>query len=117
MKTTNQQYNLDSLEVCHVSDLINGSGVAVLVGKTQIALFYLPDLSPGIFAVDNTDPITNANVIARGIVGDIKGELVVASPLYKDHFCLKTGRCIEKPEYSIGTYRVEIEAEHVRLWL
>ena len=32
---------------------------------------------------------------ARGIVGDIKGVAVVASPVYKQHFSLKSGHCLE----------------------
>jgi len=36
-------------------------------------------------------------VLSRGIVGDVKGERVVASPLYKQHYSLTTGRCLEDP--------------------
>ena len=43
-------------------------------------------------------------MLSRGIVGDLKGELVVASPLYKQHFSLITGRCIEDVALSVPTY-------------
>ena len=41
-----------------------------------------------VYALDNFDPHSGANVLSRGIVGDLSGELVVASPVYKHHFSL-----------------------------
>jgi nitrite reductase/ring-hydroxylating ferredoxin subunit len=38
-----------------------------------------------VYALDNFDPHSAANYIA-GIVGDMQGELVVASPVYRHHF-------------------------------
>jgi nitrite reductase (NADH) large subunit len=35
-----------------------------------------------------------AHVLSRGIVGELRGERVVASPLYKHHYSLATGRCL-----------------------
>ena len=52
-----------------------------------------------VHAIGNHDPASDANVLSRGIVGDIGGELVVASPMYKQHFSLLTGRCLEEPAY------------------
>ncbi len=52
----------------------------------------------------NHDPISGVNVLSRGIVGDIAGELVVASPLYKQHFSLISGRCLEEPEHAVPVY-------------
>ena len=43
------------------------------------------------YAIGNYDPASDANVLARGIVGDIGGEIVVASPIYKQHFSLRHG--------------------------
>jgi len=91
------------------------SGVAVLHEGQQIALFYLPDESPNVFAVGNYDPLGCANVMSRGIVGDVNGELVVASPLYKQHFSLRTGVCVEQDEVRIPVYPVRILDEQVVL--
>jgi len=53
-----------------------------------------------VFAIGNYDPASDANVLSRGIVGDIGGEIVVASPIYKQHFSLITGRCLEEPRFA-----------------
>lgn len=102
--------------ICRVDDLVRGGGAVALVDGEQVALFYLPDADePGIFAIGNRDPIADAAVLSRGIVGDVGGELVVASPLYKQHFSLTTGRCLEEPEMSVPVYRVLASDEHVYL--
>ena len=100
--------------LCSVDDLIPGSGVAALYGDQQIALFYLPhqvEIGEGefrIFAIGNFDPISQANVLSRGIAGDVSGEPVVASPIYKQHFSLVSGRCLEDEQYSVPVYSVDI---------
>jgi nitrite reductase (NADH) large subunit len=33
---------------------------------------------------------------------------VVASPIYKQHFCLATGRCLEEGDFSVTTYPVRL---------
>ncbi|MEK7679781.1 MAG: nitrite reductase (NAD(P)H) small subunit [Deltaproteobacteria bacterium] len=50
----------------------------MLVNDRQIALFLLQDGS--LHALDNHEPISGANVLSRGIVGDRAGVPVVASP-------------------------------------
>src|SRR5205814_5743745 len=42
-------------------------------------------------------------------VGDLKGELVVASPIYKQHFSLLTGRCLEDRAVRVPVYAARIE--------
>ena len=60
--------------ICAVDDLVPDAGVAALVEGEQIAIFHLPDAGkPGIFAIGNYDPIGNAPVLSRGIVGDVGG--------------------------------------------
>ena len=83
------------IPVCHREDLIANAGIALRLGQRQIALFYLPDEQPSLYALDHYDPLGAAPVIARGIVGDLQGELVVASPLYKQHYRLRDGQCLE----------------------
>ena len=115
MSTSVQSKKADSVVLCALSDLVVNSGVAVLHDGEQIALFYLPDETPSVFAVGNHDPIGGANVLSRGIVGDIKGEVVVASPLYKQHFSLRTGVCVEQADVKIPVYDVDIVDDAVLL--
>ena len=97
------------------SDLIPGSGVGALAGDRQVAIFWLPELWNTLFAVGNYCPFSGVHLIARGIVGDIGGEPVVASPLYKQHFSLRDGHCIEDPEQSIGAYAVRFLGTDVQV--
>lgn len=94
--------------VCKEQDLVPNAGVCALVKGQQIAVFYLPKSPQKIFAIGNWDPIGQAHVLSRGIIGDIDGELVVASPLYKQHFSLQTGKCIETPE-AVAVYEAQLE--------
>lgn len=98
---------------CKISDLVVGSGVCALVQGQPVALFYLPQEAQRVFAIDNFDPIGGANVLSRGIVGDVQNHLVVASPLYKEHFSLTNGRCIEKKEYAVRVWPVRIDGDTV----
>lgn len=100
---------------CAVRDLIPGAGVAAMLDGRQVAVFYLPGESPEIRALGNHDPLGSANVLARGIVGDVAGEPVVASPLYKHHFSLDTGRCLEQPDAAVPVYRVLVSDGYVYL--
>ena len=104
-----------AVRICQASDLVKGSGVAALVGEEQIAIFYLPNEQPAVYAVGNYDPIGGAHVMSRGVVGDIGGELCVASPLYKQHFSLTSGQCIEQPEHALPIYSCELRGDE--LWL
>jgi nitrite reductase (NADH) small subunit len=99
--------------VCKQQDLVAGSGVCALVAGEQVALFYLPDEEVQVYALHNRDPIGGANVMSRGIVGDIGGRLVVASPLYKQHFDLGSGECLEEQEVKLETYSVRLEGNDV----
>lgn len=79
--------------VCTISELEVERGRAALLGDTQIALFLLHDAQ--VVAVSNLDPYSGAHVISRGIVGDRQGIPTVASPMYKQVFDLRTGRCLD----------------------
>ncbi|MET0356966.1 MAG: nitrite reductase small subunit NirD [Cellvibrio sp.] len=96
------------ISVCEYHDLLPDTGLCALVNKKQVALFNSRRLNE-VFAVSNFDPIGEANVLSRGILGSIGDEIVVASPLYKQHFNLRTGECLEKPEYNIAVYPVRVE--------
>ena len=63
--------------VCDERDLVRNSGVVVWADGAQVALFYLPGIEgKNLYAIDNHDPQSGANVIGRGLVGSIKGDLV-----------------------------------------
>lgn len=102
--------------VCSVSDLAKDSGVCALLtikGEAQqVAIYYLPNTEQKVFALSNWDPIGKANVMSRGIVGNVGDELVVASPLYKQHFSLLSGKCLEE-EASVNVFDVYIDNELV----
>lgn len=102
-------------EICSLDDLVENSGVCVLVADQQVALFWLrPQESHGpgeLFAIGNFDPVGGANVLSRGILGSIGDKLVVASPLYKQHFCLSTGQCLQDASVSVPVYAVML-AQH-----
>ena len=100
--------------ICEVDALQANSGVCALVQGQQVALFYVPK-TQSIFALHNYDPFAKANVLSRGIIGDINGEPIVASPLYKQHFNLKTGECLEDESVRIPTYPVRINSRHIEV--
>lgn len=84
--------------VCMLDDILDGAGVCALVGGEQVAIFRVGD---ALHALENYDPLSGANVLARGIVGDLQGEWVVASPVYKQHYSLRTGRCLEDESVTL----------------
>lgn len=93
-------------DVCHESELINNIGVCALIGEKQVAVFKLS--SGDIYAIDNHDPFSDANVLSRGICGDVKGQPVVSSPIYKQHFNLITGQCLEDDSICNSVYQVRV---------
>src|SRR3954467_15661008 len=98
------------MRVCKIDDIVPSAGVCALVGGEQVAIFRV---DKEVFAVGNRDPFSKANVLSRGIVGDLKGELVVASPVYKQHFSLTTGRCVEDPDVRVAVHPVSVEGAYV----
>lgn len=96
------------ISVCELSDMLPDTGVCALVQNQQVAIFHSLRLNE-LFAVSNFDPIGEANVLSRGIIGSIGDEIVVASPLYKEHYNLRTGECLEKPEYTLTVYPVRVD--------
>jgi nitrite reductase (NADH) small subunit len=79
--------------VCRASELLPDRGVAALVDGRAIAVFRLS--SGELHAVDNLDPCSGASVLSRGLIGDADGVPTVASPMYKQRFDLRTGRCLD----------------------
>jgi NAD(P)H-dependent nitrite reductase small subunit len=98
--------------VCQVEDLVNGTGVCALVAGRQVALFLVEGQ---VYALDNFDPGSRANVLSRGLTGDLQNERVVASPLYKHHFVLGTGRCLEDPTFSVTAHATRVVDGRVQI--
>lgn len=105
--------------LCTWADLVAHSGIAACFetpeGLTQVAIFYLPGQTTELYAIDHHDPFSGANVIARGIIGDVAGEPVVASPIYKQHFRLHDGQCLEDEQVQLRTWRVILDGEQIML--
>ncbi|MGM3388056.1 nitrite reductase small subunit NirD [Stutzerimonas stutzeri] len=103
--------------LCSRRDLVANSGVVAWLDGEQVALFHLPDTETGeqVFAIANKDPRSGANVIGRGIVGQLKGDLVIASPLYKQHFRLADGSCLEYPEQQLQVWPVRLNGDAVEI--
>lgn len=112
-----QLQNTTWRSVCTRGDLVADSGVVALLDGEQVALFYLPRAPEGqqVYAVGNRDPQSGANVIGRGIVGHLAGRLVVASPLYKQHFRLDDGGCVEYAEQSLPVWPARFNGDIVEI--
>jgi NAD(P)H-dependent nitrite reductase small subunit len=102
------------IDICAVTDLQADSGVCALVENKQVAIFYMPK-DNAVFAIDNYDPFGKVHVLSRGLIGDIQGEPMVSSPLYKQHFSLKTGQCFEDATVKNDVYAVRIADKRVEI--
>ena len=98
-------------KICTLNDLTPELGVSALINGEQVAIFRLKD--DRVYAIANFDPFSQANVLSRGLTCDLKGKTCVASPIYKQHFDLLTGQCLEDDAVSIKIYSVKIEGEAV----
>lgn len=104
------------ITVCEKDDLVDNSGVCALVDEQQIAIFKLASANDEqVMAISNWDPIGKANVLYRGLLGSMKDRYVVASPLYKQRFCLKTGVCFDDPLQKVKVYPARVVGDSVQL--
>ena len=107
------------IAVCPASELVTDCGICVLLEEDgrqhQVAIFKLGE--EALFALDNYDPIGKAGVLSRGITGSIGERKGVASPLYKQHFCLATGQCLEDAAVCLRTWPVRVRDDKVELQL
>jgi nitrite reductase (NADH) small subunit len=93
--------------VCHLGRLTPDRGAAALVGGEQVAIFLLADGTA--FAIDDRDPFTGSYVLSRGLIGDADGTPTVASPIYKQRFDLRTGRCLDDASVSVRTWSIRVQ--------
>jgi nitrite reductase (NADH) small subunit len=92
------------VDICDYDDLIPERGAAALVHGRQVAVFrtYEGEL----YALCHRDPFSGAYVLARGILGTRGGVPTVASPMYKQVFDLRTGRCLDDPALVVTAFRI-----------
>jgi nitrite reductase (NADH) small subunit len=82
---SNEQTSASWMPVCALDDIVPNTGVCALVNGEQVAVFHVADGEGGVFA----------------------------SPIYKHHFDLRTGECLEAPENSVSAYPVRVESGKV----
>lgn len=111
----------DWIDICDSSDIMPNAGRCALINGAQVAIFRVSQ--PGVqdssndswYALDNCDPFSQANVLSRGLVGNLADRVVVASPIYKQHFCLQTGVCLEDNTTRLKTYAVRLHNNRIQL--
>ena len=95
--------------VCPLERLEVERGTAALLDDgRQVALFRLH--TDEVLAVQNRDPFTGAYVLSRGIVGTRQDRDVVASPMHKQSFDLRTGRCLDDDTVTLTVHPVRIRS-------
>ena len=92
--------------VCPIGRLTPDRGVAALIDSRAVAVFLLSDGT--LHAIDNVDPISGASVLSRGLVGDAGGIPTVASPMYKQRFDLRSGRCLDADSVTVDVHEVRL---------
>lgn len=110
---SNERTQLAWTPVCDLQDIVPDTGVCALVNGAQVAVFRVTGDS--VFAIHNYDPNSSAAVLSRGLIGSIGERIVVASPIYKQHFDLRTGECLEAPEHSVAAFAARVQDGHVRV--
>lgn len=78
-------------DVCSLKSLTLGRGAVAQVAGELVALFRVDDQ---VFAVQQLDPISGANVMSRCIVGRTDDQPTVTSPMYGLAYDLRSGRCL-----------------------
>lgn len=108
--------------ICHLNDIIPETGVCALIDGKQIAIFRTK--KDDLFALDNYDPFSQANVLSRGLIGGTmivndagadEEVLYVASPIYKQRFNLATGQCLDDGNVTLAAYQVTLNNNNIML--
>ncbi len=103
-------------DICDLDDIPAMGAVCALHEGEQVAIFNLSHEGT-VKSIANYDPFAKASVLSRGLVGDIDGHQVVASPINKMHFNLDTGECLQRPETKVEVYPVRVVNNTVQLQL
>jgi len=97
-------------EICAVDEIPEQAGIGAHLGEQQIALFRF---GKAVYALEDIEPGSSASVLSRGILGDVSGEPIVISPLYKQRIRLRDGRQAESGEPAVRAWPVKIEGGKV----
>lgn len=100
------------VRVCHLDDLALERGAVALVGGEQVALFRVS--AREVLAVQQLDPMSGAHVMSRGLLGSRGDALTVASPMHKQVFDLRTGRCLDplgQPPRDLRVWPVHVTSQ------
>lgn len=100
--------------VCELEDIIPDTGVCALLGGQQIAVVRV-GAGDDVFAIGNFDPFSKAFVLSRGIVGDKGGVAKIASPIFKQSFDLRTGRCLDDPSVAVPAWPARVRDGRVEV--
>jgi nitrite reductase (NADH) small subunit len=100
------------VDVCALDEVVPDAAVCALVRDRQVALVRVGDR---VYALDNYDPFSRAYVISRGIVGDKKGVPVIASPIYKHAFDLRSGQSLDDPEVKLRTFGARVRQGRIEI--
>lgn len=99
--------------VCQREDLVVDGGVIALINQQAVALIFSKQQ---VYALAHRDPFSGALVLGHGLLSEQGGVLAVASPLYKQHFELSSGRCLEDDNVSVATWPARIEGADVQVF-
>ncbi|HEX2038898.1 MAG TPA: nitrite reductase small subunit NirD [Acidimicrobiales bacterium] len=104
------------VDVCGFDELLPDRGVCALVDGEEVAVFRVsPD--DELYALSDRDPFSQVSVLSRGIVGSKADVPKVASPMYKQSFDLRTGRCLDDPTVVVPTFPVRAVGGRVQVAL
>lgn len=92
--------------ICALTAIPAQAGIGARLGEMQIALFRFGE---NVYALDNLEPGSQANVLSRGLLGDAAGEPIVISPLYKRRIRLRDGRQCDSGEAVVRAWPVKVE--------
>jgi assimilatory nitrate reductase (NADH) beta subunit (EC 1.7.1.1)/assimilatory nitrite reductase (NAD(P)H) small subunit (EC 1.7.1.4)/assimilatory nitrite reductase (NAD(P)H) large subunit precursor (EC 1.7.1.4) len=98
--------------ICDVTAIPASAGIGARLGGQRVALFRMGET---IYALEDIEPGTQASVLSRGILGDVAGEPVVISPLYKQRVRLRDGQSLDNAEHQLRCWPVRIDGGKV--WL
>jgi nitrite reductase (NADH) small subunit len=101
------------IDVCAADEIVPDSGACVLVDGQQVAIVRVGE--DHFYALDNFDPFSHAFVLSRGIVGDKKGVPMIASPIYKQAFDLRSGQSLDDPEVRLRVWPVRVRDGRLEL--
>ena len=113
-KKPNREVSVDEwIPVCKQEDLQMQRPHAAIVHGYQLAIVMHSD--GRIYAVENFDPFSGANVLSRGLIGSKEDRPVIISPMYRHSFDLTNGKCIEDESISIGVHSVRVRDGQVEI--